>query len=68
MGGGDNFCGRGTISASGLRPWGTISASRLCPGGTKSAGRQNLLRHRHFVTGLWTVPPIHDSFTAEPLV
>ena len=41
-GGGDNFCGRGTISASGLRPWGTISASRLCPGGTKSSGGQNL--------------------------
>ena len=36
-GGGDNICGRGTISASGLCPWGTISASRLCPG-TKSAG------------------------------
>ena len=38
MGGGDNFCGRGTISASGLRPWGTISASRLCPGGQNLRG------------------------------
>ena len=37
-GGGDNFCGRGTISASGLRPWGTISASRLCPGGQNLRG------------------------------
>ena len=38
MGGGDNFCCRGTISASGLRPWGTISASRLCPGGQNLRG------------------------------
>ena len=37
-GGGDNFCGRETISASGLRPWGTISASRLCPGGQNLRG------------------------------
>ena len=37
-GGGDNLCGRGTISASGLRPWGTISASRLCPGGQNLRG------------------------------
>ena len=37
-GGGDNFCGRGTISASGLRPWGTFSASRLCPGGQNLRG------------------------------
>ena len=28
---GDNFCGRGTISDSGFRPWGTESASRFCP-------------------------------------
>ena len=57
-GGRDNFCGRRTISASGLCPWGTESASGLCPGGqnlrgdkicggTKSAGGQNLLRHRY---------------------
>ena len=38
MGGGDNFCGRRTISAGGLRPWGTISASRLCPGGQNLRG------------------------------
>ena len=37
-GGGDNICGRGTISASGLCPWGTISASRLCPGGQHLRG------------------------------
>ena len=35
---GDNICGRGTISASGLCPWGTISASRLCPGGQNLRG------------------------------
>ena len=40
-GGVDNFCGRRTISTSGLCPWGTESASGLCPGG------QNLLRHRY---------------------
>ena len=39
-GGGYNFCGRGTISASGFRPWGTESASRFCPGGpTPVSGR-----------------------------
>ena len=37
-GGGDNICGRGTISASGLCPWGTISASGLCPGGQNLRG------------------------------
>ena len=37
-GGGDNICGRGTISASGLCPWGTIFASRLCPGGQNLRG------------------------------
>ena len=37
-GGGDNICGRGTISASGICPWGTISASGLCPGGQNLQG------------------------------
>ena len=37
-GGGDNICGRRTISASGLCPWGTISASGLCPGGQNLRG------------------------------
>ena len=29
--GGDHFCGRGTISASGFCSWGTESTSRFCP-------------------------------------
>ena len=37
-GGRDNFCGRRTISASGLCPWGTESASGLCPGGQNLRG------------------------------
>ena len=35
---GGQFCGRRTISASGLCPWGTESASGLCPGGQDLRG------------------------------
>ena len=71
---GDNLCGRGTISASGLRPWRTISASRLCPGGQNLRGDRicsdtgvdlrnpGIVLRKPWIHDLWYMYTIHSRF------